>query len=207
MIQVIAAKPGDLDRLSAVIADAFHDLPPSSWLIADEAARRQIFPGYFRILIVHAFTSGLVYTTAERDAAALWIPAAGGLPAPPARYAERLAAATGPWTDRFTAFDAALESRHPAGTPHHHLALLGVRPDRQGHGTGTALLQAHHRVLDHDSLSGYLEASSPRARQLYLRHGYRDLGPPIDLAGGPSLFPMWRGPGPRPAEPGEAASR
>jgi hypothetical protein len=41
----------------------------------------------------------------------------------------------------------------------------------------------------------YLEASSPRARDLYLRHGYT-LRPdaPFRLPGGPPLWGMWREP-------------
>jgi hypothetical protein len=36
-----------------------------------------------------------------------------------------------PWTERFLAFDEALDRHHPAGLPHHHLAILAVRPGRQ----------------------------------------------------------------------------
>ena len=96
-------------------------------------------------------------------------------PGPPARwpgYRQRLAAATAPWTGRFAVFDQALEAHHPAGVPHQHLAILAVRPGRQGRGIGTALLTARHRDLDRDGVPAYLEASSPRARDLYLRHGY-----------------------------------
>ena len=45
---VIRATEADLDVLSQVIADAFHDVAPSRWLITDPGARQQIFPGYFR---------------------------------------------------------------------------------------------------------------------------------------------------------------
>ena len=92
------------------------------------------------------------------------------------------------------AFDEALEARHPAGIRHQHLAMIAVRPGRQGAGTGTALLLAHHDRLDRGGHPAYLEAASPRTRQIYLGHGYADHGPPIGLPGGPSMYPMWRVP-------------
>jgi GNAT superfamily N-acetyltransferase len=192
--QVVLAEDRDLGVLSNLLAGAFFDLAPSSWLIAEETARREIFPGYFRIFLENGFANGHVYTTPDWSGAAIWLPAGTEGPESPLGYHQRLVAATAPWTSRFLAFDTALEARHPAGQAHHHLALLGVRPGRQGQGTGTALLQAHHRELDDDGTPAYLEASSPASRKLYLRHGYQDLGPPIALPGGPSLYPMWREP-------------
>ena len=106
----------------------------------------------------------------------------------------RLAAAVGPWTDRFRPVREALERHHPAGVPHHHLAILAVAPGRQSRGTGTALLHAHHATLDAAGMPAYLEASDPRTRRLYLAHGYEDHGLPIHLAGGPLMYPMWRNP-------------
>ena len=60
---VVRAGEADLDVLSQVIADAFHDLAPSRWLIPDPGARREIFPGYFRLYLEHALASGTVHTT------------------------------------------------------------------------------------------------------------------------------------------------
>lgn len=190
---VITADAADLDTLGQVIADAFHNLPPSRWLIPDPAARREILPGYFRLLAACALAAGVVQTTADRAAAALWIPVGPSGADQPADYPDRLAAATGSWAGRFEAFDAALEARHPVGVAHHHLAILAVRPERQGQGIGTALLQSHHRELDRDPASpAYLEAASERSRRVYLHRGYADHGPPIQLPGGPRMFPMWR---------------
>ncbi len=191
---VVPADAADLRTLSQVIADAFHDLAPSGWLIADPAARAKIFPGYFRLYVEHAIAAGIVHITPGRAAAALWLRVGADPAGQPAGYAERLAAATSPWTNRFLAFDAALETRHPAGTAHHHLAILAVRPGRQGQGTGTALLHACHQALDRDGAPAYLEASDLRTRRLYLRHGYADHGPPIRLPDGPLMYPMWREP-------------
>jgi GNAT superfamily N-acetyltransferase len=196
---VITADPADAPALSQVIADAFHDLPQSHWLIPDPVSRREIFPGYFRLFVEHALASGFVYTTANRSAVALWLPGGDESTAPPADYEERLAAATGPWLERFLAFDATLDQNHPGGIPHHQLAMLAVLPDKQGRGTGTSLLRAHHQLLDQDlRVPAYLEAAEPRSRELYLRHGYADRadGPFRFPDGGPPMWPMWREPQP-----------
>jgi GNAT superfamily N-acetyltransferase len=197
--QIVRAGEADTEILSHVIADAFFPLAPCQWLIPDETARREIFPSYFRMYIEHAMADGLVHTTPARDAAALWIPLGPQPPAPPDGYHEHLAQITGPWLERFAVFDMELDDHHLTGTEHHHLAILAVRPDRQGQGTGTALLNAHHAVLDQQGTTAYLEASDERTRAIYLRNGYRDYGSPIRLPGGPRMFPMTRPPaGPRP---------
>ena len=192
---VIHADAEDAGVLSQVIADAFHDLAPSRWLIPDDTGRRKVFPGYFRLFVEHALASGVVHTTPARAAVALWLPVRENGPDLPTAYQERLAAATGPWTYMFRAFDAALDRHHPVGVAHHHFVLLAIRPDVQGRGIGTALLNAYHARLDHDlSLPAYLEASNLRTRRIYLAHGYTDHGPAIRLPGGPSMYPMWRPP-------------
>lgn len=206
MTVIITAGPADLGVLSQVIAEAFFDLPPSRWLIADPDARRRVFPAYFLMLLEHACACGVICTTPDRDAAAVWIPVVDRAPGPPPDYPARLRAATSPWTRRFEVFNAALDRRHPVGTPHDHLAILAVRPGRQGQGTGTALMRARHQQLDDARVPAYLEASSQRNRNLFLRHGYSDLAPPIRLPSGPTLYPLWREPSP-PERPGRTGTR
>jgi GNAT superfamily N-acetyltransferase len=190
---IVRAGEADIEVLTDVIAEAFFPLAPCQWLIPDQAARRAIFPGYFRMYVEHALADGLVQMTPDRAAAALWIPGTGPT-APPAGYTERLAALTGTHLPNFQAFDEALDHHHPAGIFHHHLAILAVRPDRQGQGIGTALLNAHHADLDDQGIPAYLEASDERTRRLYLNHGYTDGATPIDFADGVRMFPMWREP-------------
>jgi GNAT superfamily N-acetyltransferase len=189
--------------LSSVIADAFFDLEVSKWLIPDETARRQIYPRYFEMYVEHALADGIVLATPDQAAVALWLPA-DEQPAPaPEGYGERLAAVTGPWVDRFRAFDAELERRHPAGFAHHYLAILAVRPDRQGQGLGTALLRAHHAALDREGIAAYLEASNMRSRRLYRAEGYEDHGGLLFLPGA-AMYPMLRPPRPG-SQAGQAA--
>lgn len=196
--RVVPAGAGDLEALGQVIADAFHALPQSRWLIPDPAARRAVLPGYFRLQAEHAITHGAAFTTPGRDAVALWLHASEDAPAQPAGYRERLAAVTGPWTDRFLAFDEALDRNHPAGVPHHHLAILAVRPGQQGQGTGSLLLAACHQALDRDGTPAFLQAASQHSCRLYQRHGYILLpAAPFCLPGGSApMWPMWREPQP-----------
>jgi ribosomal-protein-alanine N-acetyltransferase len=59
------------------------------------------------------------------------------------------------------------------------VVTLAVHPDRWGQGTGTALLTA---LVDEADKRGYKEVllevrkDNPRARQLYLRHGFAEIG-------------------------------
>jgi ribosomal protein S18 acetylase RimI-like enzyme len=88
----------------------------------------------------------------------------------------------------FELFDL-LELHHPK-EPHYHLQFLGVRPESQGTGIGTALLRA---MLDHCDLEGvaaYLEADE-RSKLLYLKHGFEATAE-LRLREGPSFWPMWR---------------
>jgi GNAT superfamily N-acetyltransferase len=197
--QIVRATGADTSVLAQVIAEAFFSLPVCQWLIPDQAARRAAFPGYFGLYVEHALADGLAHTTPDRAAVALWLPGTGPTE-PPAGYTQRLAALTGPHLATFQTFDQTLDRHHPAGVFHHHLAILAVRPDRQGQGIGTALLHAHHATLDQDGIPAYLEASSQRSRALYLRHGYTSHGrQPIHLPhdGPPLMWPMWR-PGTQP---------
>ena len=191
--QIVRAGQADIGVLAQVIAEAFFALAVCRWLIPDGPARRAAFPGYFGLYVEHAIADGLAETTPDRAAAALWIPG-DGPGAPPGGYTGQLAAITGPHLANFLAFDEHLDNHHPAGTFHEHLAILAVRPDRQGQGIGTALLHAHHAVLQDQSIPAYLEASDERTRRLYLDHGYADHGTPIEFADGVRMYPMWREP-------------
>jgi GNAT superfamily N-acetyltransferase len=190
---VVIADGTSAGVLSQVIADAFADLAVSRWLIPDPADRHRIFPGYFRLYVEHALADGIVCTTPGQDAVALWLPASETPAPPPEGYDERLAALTGPWIGRFRVFDQTLEGRHPTGFAHHYLAILAVRPDRQGHGIGSVLLRAHHAALDRDGIPAYLEASDLRTRRFYRAHGYAAWGGPLVLPGA-QMHPMVRQP-------------
>lgn len=180
--------------LGRTIADAFHSLPASQYLVPDAERRRHLYPGYFKLAVEDTIDCGTPYAIGDYGAVALWMPVpAEGLPEP--ELDERLKHADD-LAERDLAFHQRLHARHPfdRGT-HHWLMILAVQPARQGRGHGSRLLDAHHVYLDQQGLGAYLEAASMRARDFYRRrHGYVDVGDPIQLPNSSLMYPMWREP-------------
>jgi GNAT superfamily N-acetyltransferase len=182
----------DTLEIADLIADAFLPLSGTEWLVPDPARRRAVLRDQFAILVDHALAHGELDRLADGTAVAVWFDLTRPLP-PIDDYAERLAAACGPDTARFRVLDE-LFAAHEPERPHHHLALLAVRPDVQRNGRGSALLDRQHRVLDRAGVPAYLEASSEGSRDLYARHGYATMGEPFRLPNGAPFWPMWREP-------------
>ncbi|MGA2307521.1 MAG: GNAT family N-acetyltransferase [Acidimicrobiales bacterium] len=87
----------------------------------------------------------------------------------------------------------AMHKAHPR-EPHYYLEVLGTRPDRQGHGGGSAVMTVMAERCDREGVAAYLENSNPRNDLFYRRHGF-ELMPAFGLpAGCPPLVPMWREP-------------
>jgi GNAT superfamily N-acetyltransferase len=196
---IVRAFAAEAAGATDLIANAFHALDISAWLVADPDQRRLALRDVFRIFVDHAVTHGLVFMTEDRAAVAVWFPHTEPIPEPP-DYDQRLALACAQLTDhagaldRFRTLDGFFEQHHP-DKPHHYLAFLAVRSDRQGAGLGSALLHHHQAWLDRAGIPAYLEASSAGSRDLYARHGYR-AAEPFYVPGGPPFWPMWREPRP-----------
>ena len=69
------------------------------------------------------------------------------------------------------------------------------RLGRQGQRIGSQLLLYHHAFVHAAGLPAYLHADDPRNHDLYQRHGYTTIGPPILIADTRlPLWAMWREP-------------
>jgi GNAT superfamily N-acetyltransferase len=172
-----------------VLTEAFMDDPVVCWLFPDEHDRRRVQPHFYGPLLTQSTAEA--HLTGEHGGAAIWLSlAAGRTP-----YEE-----TGPLDvfgesgARLRALGEVLVRRHPYDEAHLYLPCMGVVAARQGTGLGSALLRHRLARADADRLPAYLEASSPRSRDLYLRHGFADLDEPVSMPGGPTLWPMWRHP-------------
>jgi predicted N-acetyltransferase YhbS len=85
-----------------------------------------------------------------------------------------------------------MDAKHPKRPPHWYLAVMGVAPEWQGKGLGTALMRPGLDEIDAASLPAYLESSTPRSRALYERNGFEVTGELNLPRGGPPVWLMWR---------------
>ena len=72
---------------------------------------------------------------------------------------------------RYARIGAYMERYHLA-RPHHYLFMLGVEPEKQGRGLGSALLGHLNERADRDAVECYLETDKASSVRLYERHGY-----------------------------------
>ena len=109
-----------------------------------------------------------------------------------------LAAEAVPASDQEEVFDfmGQLDNFHPT-EPHWFLPFIGVDVTKQGRGYGSALLRHALERCDRDQLPAYLDATSPRNKPLYERHGFEEVGV-IQAGNSPPMWAMLRDPA-RPA--------
>lgn len=187
-VTIRLATGGDADQITDVLVEAFLDTPDGPWLIPDRDERRAVYERFSRALVGFALEHGYVEVTDRIEAAAVWFDYAY-TPPDLAVYEPLRVAACGVHADRFRLLDDTFATHHPQ-YPHHYLAWLGVHPDRQCTGLGSALLRHRNERLDVAGLPAYLVATSSGARDLYTRHGYR-LSPHMPFFLPDSGPPMW----------------
>ncbi|ASR37826.1 hypothetical protein BAY61_25660 [Prauserella marina] len=187
----------DRDETLAVLRSAFAADPFVGWLFPDPATRDDLQTRFYLPLLSHPRAETTLLGTGE--AAAIWLSLAPGQSPfgdiEDAGDTGDTEAAFGDNAARLAIAGEHLAERHPTGSAHHYLAVMGVVPGAQGTGLGSVLLRHGLARADAEGVGSYLEASTAGSRQLYLRHGFADLGEPVHLPDGPTLWPMWREPG------------
>jgi GNAT superfamily N-acetyltransferase len=179
----------DLPDVTETLALAFYDDPVVMWCIDDGSRRRQLLPGFFKAIAESYLGYDEIYAVDEGVSAAVWAP-------PGAEDDEELPAALGEvveeYEERLFEIFGLMEQKHPAES-HYYLFLLGTRRQWQGRGLGSSLMAPVLERCDRDGVPAYLEATSERNKQLYLRHDF-EVTDEIPLPDGPTIWPMWRSP-------------
>lgn len=191
---VRTATRSDVPGVSRALARAFFDDPAASHCLPGSERRLLRLERGFSLFLRRVYLRhGLCFTTPGRTGAALWLPP-GHWKASPLRELRLLpgmAVSYGADLRRVLRVLDFLERRHPED-PHYYLPFVGVDPAHQGLGIGSALLRPVLERCDREGAPAYLEATSDRNRELYLRHGF-EVAEEVRLpAGGPPVWRMWR---------------
>lgn len=171
---------------AAVAAEALAPLAVATWLVPDPHQRHPILRDVLHITLIHAHTHGVVHVTSDLSAVAAWLDRT--TPPPPLPHHEQhLTAVAGDYAERVLVLDEILTA-HRTREPHHELALIAVRHDRQHQRLGHALLDHHQRHLDHHQITAHTHACGPTTRNLLARNGFTAATGPVRL---PNLTPIW----------------
>jgi ribosomal protein S18 acetylase RimI-like enzyme len=197
-VTVVPLERGQLGEAARALARAFQAAPSPSSLWPDPARRARALRHFMSIpladALAHGHVDALVLDGAIAGAAA-WYPA-GAYPMGRRRELRATprilgAAAAAPRSlGRLARFGTAIEAAFPADRPA-YLAVIGVAPEAQGGGHGTALLEAG---LARTGGPCYLETDTAAAARLYERIGFRTLEADVQLLpDGPTHWRMLRG--------------
>ena len=180
------------EPVCATLARAFHDDPAFVHIFPDAATRRRRLPRFFDMLWALTATKGVWEGTEGLGAAAIWLPPGRWRTSPITMIGlmPRLIAVHGLATGRALKLLDQVDRVHP-DAPHWYLAAIGTDPDRQGRGLGGAVLRAGLKRVDAAGLPAYLESSKQSNIPLYRHFGFEPRDP-IQIDGGPTVYPMWR---------------
>ncbi|MFD5584978.1 GNAT family N-acetyltransferase [Streptomyces sp. NPDC057413] len=193
---VVIRRAGEADRELVVhlLDEAFADDPVSAWVFPDEEYRRRVHHRLMAAFTDVVLEGGWIDLAEDGTACALWLSVPEGEHEDEEGPAE-LRRAVDPANERVERIGRLTAGIHPTDRAHAYLWMIGVAPDRQGAGLGTALVEHVLERCDRDGVPAYLEASNARSRALYERLGFAVLPDRVlDLPDGPRMWPMWREP-------------
>ncbi|WP_406374443.1 GNAT family N-acetyltransferase [Streptomyces sp. NBC_00647] len=202
-VAIRVAGEADRELVVRLLDKAFHDDPVSHWVFPDPAHRRVTHPKLMAAFTDVVLAEGRVDLAEDGSACALWLSLPDGDHGDATEGdgededgPAQLRAAVDPDNERVELIGRLTADVHPVGRAHAYLWMIGVAPERQGEGLGSALIGSVLERCDSEGLAAYLEASNDRSRALYERLGFVFTGRPLDLPDGPRMWPMWRDPRP-----------
>jgi GNAT superfamily N-acetyltransferase len=192
---VAIRRAGEEDRGTVVrlLDEGFSADPVSNWVFPSPDHLRERHAALMDAFTSIALETGHVDITEDGTGCALWSSVPAGAHDEedgPARFRE----AVDPANERVEQIGRITAASHPTDRAHAYLMMIAVSADVRSQGVGAALINSVLEDCDRTGLPAYLEASSLRSRALYERLGFAFMGTPIELPGGPYMYPMWREP-------------
>jgi GNAT superfamily N-acetyltransferase len=178
----------------ATLTLAFSSDPVVRWAWPDSERYLAYWPPFVDAFGGGAFEEGTAHGLEDYVAIALWLPPGVESDGETVISLMRESMDDQTYEDISGVFEQ-MDEHHPT-YDHWYLPLMGVEPVAQGRRLGSILLQHALETCDRDGRPAYLEATSPRSRNLYARHGFGDVAT-IQAGSSPPLWAMLREPAPR----------
>ena len=188
-----------IDTAAITLERAFFSDPMFAWVFPDTATRPAALRRLNRLPLEYGVRYGRVTTSHDAKAVSVWIPPGQSITIPGMLRSGML---TAPFHTGFGAFakfmrannimDKIHKKRVPE--PHWYLMVVGVDPELQNRGAGSALVKEGLTLADQSNCPCYLETSEKRNLAFYERFGFVVLEQASLGAGGPPAWAMRREP-------------
>jgi ribosomal protein S18 acetylase RimI-like enzyme len=179
-VQAYPARDDQREIAAETLAEAFYDDPLLQVLAPDPRRRMAVGRWYFQTSVDYGMRWGRVWVADAAAAVAIWLPPGNrfsalrslrvGMGAFPLRVGLR------PMLSIIRIIPALERLHRLVRGPHWFLMTIGTRPSRQGQGLGSAVLTAGTSQADLAGLPCYLETSTRRAVDFYVKHGFQVAG-------------------------------
>ena len=204
MSAITSLPHGSIDRAAVTLERAFSPDPLFTWVFPDPATRPAALQRFIRVPLEYGLRYGRVTASHEAKAACVWLPPGPGMTIPRMIRSGMLGVpfrtGFGPFVKFMTAneiMDKIHKARAPE--PHWYLVVVGVDPELQGQGAGSAIVRDGLALADRESKPCYLDTSERRNLAFYERLGFVVLEEATLGHGGPKAWAMRREPQQAPA--------
>ena len=195
LTKIRAARPNDIDALSALLARAFADDPVFDWCLRPWS-RRRAAEQFFAPLIADAMPHGGVRVDDAGTACAVWLPpdvpdSSSGVWAAWKYYLRMLRVASPLRIAHLKSVIHLSKEVHPP-EPCYYLMFIGSLPDIRGSGRAAALIKDMLAAADGAGMPAFLETANATNISYYERFGFNVTGRAQLPRGGPAINLMWR---------------
>lgn len=196
-IEIRQATLDDVAALSTVMSAAFDGDPLINFWVRQDTRRNEGFDVLMREMIFsHQIPIGTTFTDTALSGAAIWGEPPGKPVTTDEEWAESKPVLERMGGENFGHFEhtiRTLQTNHP-DEPHWYLYGLGVHPDAQGTGVGSALIRHITDKCDSEGIPAYLETQRESNLPIYEHFGFKLMKRIRLECGGPEMRLMWREP-------------
>lgn len=191
MTEVRVATMDDHDAVVATVVAAFHDDPAWDYMVGSGTPAAHAFAHALLVPRIEAATAWVAVVEGSAGAVAMWDRVAPEPRGGDAEWWAAFAADVGPEVAaRVDRYDAVLKEKQPA-RPYWYLGVLATRPEHQGRGLATAVVQPAFALAAAEGWDCWLETSKPGNKDFYRRRGFTE-SVEVDFPDGPPTWWMRR---------------